>query len=219
MKSKASGIVKNCNVDYGDKVSRANPLPNSTKSSSKPKCPRICKRNYQAARQGRARFPPSQSLEQNKVDAEGQYVPFLKLNLWAAPPGNVGKTASWQRVWWRDAEKNYQMALNTNRSVHRRTLIVAKAEIAKAEAEVAQAKAALENAEEKIRNSTIVSPIDGWSLFARRQRWRRGQLDPRSRFPSHFVVHSWGYQRRFMYKVRSTRRISGKFILTNRRES
>ena len=62
-----------------------------------------------------------------------------------------------------DAEKNYQMALNRQVS-GQRTLIVAKAEIAKAEAQVAQAKAALENAEEDLRNSTIVSPIDGLVL-------------------------------------------------------
>jgi HlyD family secretion protein len=55
------------------------------------------------------------------------------------------------------------MALNKQVSAQR-SLIVATAEIAKAEAQVAQAKAALDNAEEDLRNSTIVSPIDGLVL-------------------------------------------------------
>ena len=62
-----------------------------------------------------------------------------------------------------DAEKNYQLALNKQVSAQR-NLAVSRAEIAKAEAQVAQAKAALENAEEDLRNSTIVSPIDGLVL-------------------------------------------------------
>ncbi len=41
---------------------------------------------------------------------------------------------------------------------------MARADIAKAEAEVAQSRAALDNAEEDLRNSTIVSPIDGLVL-------------------------------------------------------
>jgi HlyD family secretion protein len=45
-----------------------------------------------------------------------------------------------------------------------RNLMVSRAEIAKADAQVAQAKASLENAEEDLRNSTIVSPIDGLVL-------------------------------------------------------
>jgi len=45
-----------------------------------------------------------------------------------------------------------------------RTLAVSQAEIAKCDAQVAQAKASLENAEEDLRNSTIISPIDGLVL-------------------------------------------------------
>ena len=41
---------------------------------------------------------------------------------------------------------------------------MSRAEIAKSEAQMAQAKAALENAEEDLRNSTIVSPINGLVL-------------------------------------------------------
>jgi HlyD family secretion protein len=45
-----------------------------------------------------------------------------------------------------------------------RNLAVSRAEIAKAVAQEAQAKAALENAQEDLRNSTIISPIDGLVL-------------------------------------------------------
>jgi HlyD family secretion protein len=45
-----------------------------------------------------------------------------------------------------------------------RNLAVTRAEMAKAKAQVAQARAALERAEEDLRNSTIVSPMDGLVL-------------------------------------------------------
>src|ERR1700724_1971762 len=62
-----------------------------------------------------------------------------------------------------DAEKNYRMALNKQASAQA-ALAVAHADIAKAQAQVAQSQAALDNAEEDLRNSTIVSPIDGLVL-------------------------------------------------------
>ena len=45
-----------------------------------------------------------------------------------------------------------------------RNIAVSRAEMAKAEAQVSQSKAALERVEEDLRNSTIVSPIDGLVL-------------------------------------------------------
>ena len=62
-----------------------------------------------------------------------------------------------------DAQKNYQLALNKQMSAQR-NLAVSRAEIAKAEAQQAQAQASLDNALEDLRNSTIVSPIDGLVL-------------------------------------------------------
>jgi HlyD family secretion protein len=62
-----------------------------------------------------------------------------------------------------DAERNYQLALNKQMSAQR-NLAVSRAEIAKAEAQVAQAKASLDNSQEDLKNSTIVSPIDGLVL-------------------------------------------------------
>jgi HlyD family secretion protein len=45
-----------------------------------------------------------------------------------------------------------------------RNLTVSRAEIAKAEAQVSQARASLENVQEDLKNSTIISPIDGLVL-------------------------------------------------------
>jgi HlyD family secretion protein len=158
VKSKASGIVKKLYVDYGDKVKQGQILAELDKIQLEASV-RASQANYQAAQA--ARDSAVASLERSKVDAEGPDVPFLKLNMGRAE--QMYKDGVMAKSLVEDAEKNYQMALNKQVSAQR-TLIVAKAEIAKAEAEVAQAKAALENAEEDLRNSTIVSPIDGLVL-------------------------------------------------------
>jgi HlyD family secretion protein len=95
------------------------------------------------------------------VDAEGPDVPFLKLNMQRAEV--MFKDGVMSKSLVEDAEKNYQMALNKQVSAQR-NLAVSRAEIAKCDAQVAQAKASLENAEEDLRNSTIISPIDGLVL-------------------------------------------------------
>ena len=59
-----------------------------------------------------------------------------------------------------DAEKSYQLALNKQLSAQR-YVAVSRAEVARAKAQVAQTQAALESAEEDLRNSTIVSPMEG----------------------------------------------------------
>ncbi|MCH6552698.1 MAG: efflux RND transporter periplasmic adaptor subunit, partial [Acidobacteria bacterium] len=61
------------------------------------------------------------------------------------------------------AEKNYQLALNQQMAALG-NVAVTRAEVARARAQVAQAQAALERAEENLRNSTIVSPMDGLVL-------------------------------------------------------
>ena len=158
VKSKASGIVKKLFVDYGDHVKQGEILAELDKVQLEASV-RASQANYQAAQA--ARDSAVASLERSKVDAEGPDVPFLKLNMGRAEQMYSDGVMSKSLV--EDAEKNYQMALNKQVSAQR-NLIVAKAEIAKAEAQVAQAKAALENAEEDLRNSTIVSPIDGLVL-------------------------------------------------------
>src|SRR5208282_5738696 len=145
VKSKASGIVKKLLVDYGDHVKQGDILAELDKVQL----------------EASARASAIAALERNKVDAEGPDVPFLKLSMERAQ--QMFKDGVMSKSLVEDSEKNYQLALNKQVSAQR-NLAVSRAEIAKAEAQVAQAKAALENAEEDLRNSTIISPIDGLVL-------------------------------------------------------
>jgi HlyD family secretion protein len=158
IKSKASGIVKKINVDYGDRVKQGQILGELDKVQLEA-IMREARANMQAAEA--ARDSAKATLERNKVDAAGPDVPFLKLSMERAEheyqEGVLAKSAV------EDAQKNYQLALNKQMSAQT-NLAVSKADIAKAEAQVAQARAALDNAEEGLHNSTIVSPIDGLVL-------------------------------------------------------
>jgi HlyD family secretion protein len=158
IKSKASGIVKKIYVDYGDRVKQGQVLAELDKIQLEAIMREACA-NMQATEA--ARDSAKATLERNKVDAQGPDVPFLKLSMERAEheyrEGVVAKAVV------EDAQKNYQLALNKQMSAQT-NLTVSKADIAKSEAQVAQAKAALDNAEEGLRNSTIVSPIDGLVL-------------------------------------------------------
>jgi HlyD family secretion protein len=158
IKSKASGIVKRLYVDYGDRVKQGQLLAELDKVQLEA-AERAWRANLQAAEA--ASDSSKASLERNKVDAEGPDVPFLKLNMERAE--QMFKDGVMSKSLVEDAEKNYQMALNKQVSAQR-NLAVSRAEIAKCEAQVAQARASLENAQEDLRNSTIVSPIDGLVL-------------------------------------------------------
>src|SRR6266852_1107752 len=151
IKSKASGIVKKLLVDYGDHVKQGQVLAELDKVQLEAS-ERAAQANYQAA---------GAALERNKVDAEGPDVPYLKLSMGRAQ--QMFKDGVMSKSLVEDSEKNYQLGLNKQVSAQR-NLAVSRAEIAKAEAQVAQAKAALDNAEEDLKNSTIVSPIDGLVL-------------------------------------------------------
>jgi HlyD family secretion protein len=158
VKSKASGIVKKILVDYGDRVKQGQVLAELDKVQLEA-AERASHANLQAAEA--ALDSAKATLERNKVDAEGPDVPFLKLNMGRAQ--QMFKDGVMSKSLVEDAEKNYQLGLNKQVSAQR-TLIVSRAEIAKAEAQMAQARAALENSQEDLRNSTIVSPIDGLVL-------------------------------------------------------
>jgi HlyD family secretion protein len=158
VKSKASGIVKKLYVDYSDYVHQGQILAELDKENLQAAL-RESKANLQAAQA--AEESSHAALERNKVDAEGPDMPFLKAAMERArelhKQGLVAKNSL------EDAEKAYQMALNKQSSALR-TLAVSRAEITKAKAVVAQATAALERASEDLRNSTIISPIDGLVL-------------------------------------------------------
>jgi HlyD family secretion protein len=158
VKSKASGIVKKLYVDYSDYVHKGQVLAELDKENLEATV-RESKANLQAAQA--AEESAMASLERNKVDAEGPDMPFLRTGMERARELNKQGLIAKNSV--EDAEKAYQMALNKQASAIR-NLAVSRAEITKAKAVVAQATAALERADEDLRNSTIVSPIDGLVL-------------------------------------------------------
>ncbi len=158
VKSKASGMVKKLYVEFDDRVKAGQTLMELDKVQLEAVV-REAQANYQAAQA--ALESAKATYERNKVDAEGPDVPYLKLTMDRAR--QMYKDGVMSKSVVEDAEKNYQLALNKQMSAQR-NVTVSRAEIAKAEAQVGQARAALDNAEEDLRNSTIVSPIDGLVL-------------------------------------------------------
>jgi len=147
VKSKASGIVEKIFADYGDRVKQLRARMAEARA------------NLQAAQAAVA--SAEATYERNKVDAEGPDLPFLKStverNRKLAADGLISASIL------DDGEKAYQMGLNKQLSAQR-YLAVSRAEIARSKAQVAQMQAALDSAEEDLRNSTIVSPMDGLVL-------------------------------------------------------
>lgn len=158
VKSKASGIVKNIYVNYGDTVRAGQVLAELDKEELEARV-REARANLQAAQA--MEESAAAALERNKVEAEGPDIPFLKSAMERAQRMLNEKLVAKNIV--EEAEKAYQLALN-RQSAAVRALAVSRAEITRARAQVAQAKAVLERAEEDLRNSTIVSPIDGLVL-------------------------------------------------------
>ena len=158
VKSKASGIVKQLFVDYGDRVKTGQVLAELDKEQLQARV-REARANHQAALA--TREASEAALERNKVEAEAPDLPFLKSN--QARARQLYQDGLIALSMLEEAEKSYQMALNKQMAALRNTA-VARAEVARAVAQIAQAQAALERAEEDLRNSTIVSPMDGLVL-------------------------------------------------------
>lgn len=158
VKSKASGIVKKLLVDYGDFVHQGQVLAELDKEELQARL-REAKAVLLAAQA--AEESSQATMERNKVEAEGPDLPFLKAAMDRARKlHNDGLIA---KSLLEDAEKAYQLGLNKQMTAVR-NLAVARADMARAKAQVAQARAGLERAEEDLRNSTIVSPMDGLVL-------------------------------------------------------
>lgn len=158
VKSKASGIVKKILVEYGDSVKQGQILAELDKEELEARL-REARANLQAAQA--AEEAATASLEKNRVEAEGPDIPFLKSAMERARRMQKEGLIAVNLV--EDTEKAYQLALNKQMTANR-LLAVSRAEITRAKAQVAQASAVLERAEEDLRNSTIVSPIDGLVL-------------------------------------------------------
>ncbi len=144
IKSKASGIVKQLFVDYGDQVKKDQVLVELDKEELQARL-----REAEAAV-----LSTKASLERTRVEAEGPDLPFLK-SAQARAQKLFGEGLISDSV-REDAEKAYEMALN-KQSMARRGVAVNQAE-------VARAQAALERAQNDLRNSTIVAPMDGLVL-------------------------------------------------------
>jgi HlyD family secretion protein len=158
VKSKASGIVKQVYLDYGDHVKQGQIMVELDKEELQARV-REAKANLLAAQ---AAATSARAInERNKVDAEAPEVPFLKSSMDRARQLHADGLIS-QAV-LEDAEKAYQLALNKQMSAVR-NLAVGRADEARAQAQVAQAEAVLDRDEEDLRNSTIVSPMDGLVL-------------------------------------------------------
>ena len=158
VKSKASGLVKKVYVEYGDRVKQGKVLVELDKEQLEALVQEQ-RANLLAAQA--AQQSAEATYERNVVDAQGPDVPFLKATAdrdrKLAADGLIAASVL------DDGDRAYQLALNKRLSAQR-NVSVSQAEVAKAKAQVAQAQAALASVEEDLRNSTIVSPMDGLVL-------------------------------------------------------
>lgn len=163
LKSKASGIIQSLPVNVGDVVRKGQVICELDKNDLQPRL-----REAQAA-VGVAQAAVNSAkaeLERYQVEAAGPDVPFLKRDVERArkmwQEGLIGQNAR------DEAEKNYELALNRQRSAIA-NLSVARSAITRAEAMLEQAEAARSRSEEDLRNATILSPLDGVVLTRDRE--------------------------------------------------
>src|SRR5438034_2132812 len=144
VKSKASGIVKKLYADYGDNVRQGQVLVE------------VDKEELQArVREARAQLLSARAaLERTRAEAQGTDLPFLKSA--AERAQNLYRQGLISTSVVEDAQKEYELALNKHRA--------AQSSVSVNQAEVARAQAALERADNDLRNSTIVSPMNGLVL-------------------------------------------------------
>jgi HlyD family secretion protein len=155
VKSKASGIVKNLLVDYGDRVKKGQLLAQLDKEEIEAQV----EQSRAALQAADATLSSSQAdYERAKVDAEGPDVPLLKRqydrNTEMAKDGVVSAQAL------DDADRNYKMALN-KQNVAKAQMAVLKAKIAQSQAEKSRDSANLKQLEEQLSYTDITSPLDG----------------------------------------------------------
>lgn len=155
VKSKASGIVKKVFVHYSDWVKKGDILVELDKEELQA---RVRESRAALLAAEAAQEAAVATYEKNKVEAEGPDLPFLKSGMARAQQlKNQGLIA---QAILEDSEKAYQLALNKQMTALR-NVSVSRADIARTKAQVAQAQATLDRADEDLRNSTIVSPMDG----------------------------------------------------------
>jgi HlyD family secretion protein len=158
VKSKASGIVKKLYVDYGEWVKQGQLMAELDKEELQARV-REARAALMAAEA--AMQSAEATLQRNEVEARSPEIPFLKSNVERAQELFTQKLIAKSSM--EESERQYQLALN-KQAMAQRNVGVSRAEVARAKAQVAQYQAALERADEDLRNSTIVSPMDGLVL-------------------------------------------------------
>jgi HlyD family secretion protein len=144
VKSKASGIVKKLLADYGEVVKEGQVLVELDKEELQAR-----------VREASATLLSAQAdLERTRVEAEGPDLPFLKMA--AERASKLFSDGLIATSLLEDADKAYQLGINKQTA--------ARSSVAVKKAEVARAQAALDRAQNDLRNSTIVSPMDGLVL-------------------------------------------------------
>jgi len=144
VKSKASGIVKKLDADYGDTVREGQVLVELDKETLQAQ-----------VREARAQLLSAQAaLQRTRVEAQGPDLPFLKSATERARRLYEQGLISTNVL--EDAQKEYELGLNKQRAAQSNVSVNA--------AEVARAQATLERADTDLRNSTIVSPMTGLVL-------------------------------------------------------
>jgi HlyD family secretion protein len=141
VKSKASGIVERIRADYGDPVKQGQVLVELDKEELQARV-----RETEAAL-----LSAQAALERSQVEALGADLPFLKSA--AERAERLFKQGLIAPSVLDDAQKDYQLGINKQRA--------AQSNVSVNRAEVARARALLERAQTDLRNSTIVSPMDG----------------------------------------------------------
>ena len=163
IKSKASGIIQKLPVNFGEFVRRGQMICELDKNDL---LPRLREAQASLAIADAGVKSAKADYERYKVDAEGPDLPFLKRDRDRGQKlfsdGLIAQNAR------DDAQKNYEMAVNKQRSAQV-NLGSAQAAIAKSQAQLEQQQAIVARAEEDLRNATITSPIDGVVLLRDRE--------------------------------------------------
>jgi HlyD family secretion protein len=163
VKSKASGIIQSLPVNVGDIVRKGQMICELDKNDLQP---RLREAQAAVAVAEAAVKTTKAELGRYEVEASGPDVPFLKRDMERArkmyKEGLIGLMAR------DDTEKNYELAVNRQRSAVA-SLAVARTAIVRAEAMLEQSRAVQTRAEEDLRNATIVSPLDGVVLSRDRE--------------------------------------------------
>jgi len=155
VKSKASGIVKKLDVDYGDTVKKGQVLAELDKEEILAQV-RAQQATVEAAEA--SLVSAKADYERAQVDAQGPEIPTLEKAFQRAQ--NMAKEGVVSEAARDDAERNYVMAVN-KRDVARAQLGVLKAKIKQSAAQAATSRAQLKQLEEQYDYTTITSPIDG----------------------------------------------------------